>query len=60
VIELYDLESDPKESTNIAAQHPDRVKHMKAALSAWQTGVVESLNGTDYQGSSAEQSSRGR
>jgi hypothetical protein len=32
--ELYDLEADLGERTNIADQHPDRVKAMKAALDA--------------------------
>ena len=31
---LYDLESDPKEETNIASQHPDLVAALRAKLDA--------------------------
>ncbi|MDG2124326.1 MAG: sulfatase-like hydrolase/transferase, partial [Verrucomicrobiales bacterium] len=47
--ELYNLESDPMESKNLATTHPDRTKTMHAALSTWLTSVVDSLNGNDYQ-----------
>lgn len=31
-IELYDLEKDPRETTDIATQHPDIVKHIKELM----------------------------
>jgi uncharacterized sulfatase len=33
--ELFDLLSDPQERTNLAAQHPDRVKTLQAKLDTW-------------------------
>jgi arylsulfatase A-like enzyme len=33
--ELYDLRADPGETRDLAAQHPDRVVQMRAALAAW-------------------------
>ena len=38
VVELYDLESDPHETKNLAAEHPDRVRQMQAKLDAWWNG----------------------
>ena len=35
VIELYNLVTDPAESTNIAAAHPDIVKQLSAKVEAW-------------------------
>ena len=32
---LYQMEQDPYESTNLAAQHPDRVKELKEKLFDW-------------------------
>ena len=37
---LYDLSQDISEATNLADQHPDRVKTMLAALDAWKTDVA--------------------
>ena len=37
--ELYNLEKDLKESTDVAAGHPERVKELQAALDAWKTEV---------------------
>jgi len=48
-VELYNLESDPNEATDTAAQHTGRVKKMKAAVQQWQTSVLRSLNGKDYR-----------
>ncbi len=47
---LYDLSRDPKETTDLAAQEPDRVAKMTAALAAWQASVEKSLTGADYGG----------
>lgn len=33
--ELYDLSRDPTEKTNLAAQHPERVKELTKKLDAW-------------------------
>ncbi|HXD87707.1 MAG TPA: sulfatase, partial [Urbifossiella sp.] len=33
--ELYDLYSDPHETKNLAAQHPDTVADLTAKLDAW-------------------------
>jgi arylsulfatase A-like enzyme len=46
--ELYDLLNDPKETTDIAAQHPHVVRRMTAELHAWQRSVERSLSGADY------------
>ena len=46
--ELYDLIEDPRETTNIAAQHPEIVRRMTDQLHAWQRSVERSLSGADY------------
>lgn len=46
--ELYNLSTDPDESTNIADDQPDRVASMQQALNQWLASVVDSLNGKDY------------
>ena len=43
-IELYDLSADISETTNLAAQQPDRVAKMRAALAAWRTDVGAQTN----------------
>jgi hypothetical protein len=48
VFELYNLESDSDETSDVAAQHGPRVEAMSKALDAWQRSVVGSLNGEDY------------
>jgi arylsulfatase A-like enzyme len=35
-VELYDLSADPRESTNVAAQHPDIVRRLTAKVEQWQ------------------------
>ena len=47
--ELYDLLADPKETTNVAAKHPDIVKTMTTQLHDWQRSVERSLSGADYE-----------
>ncbi len=49
--QLYDVSKDPKETTDLAAQQPDRVAKMTAALKEWQSSVDNSLAGKDYAGS---------
>lgn len=46
--ELYNLKSDPEETTNLLLDHSARARHMDASLTAWQTSVMQSLNGKDY------------
>jgi len=46
--ELYNLEKDPAEERDLAEQQPERVEKMKKALEAWQSSVIDSLNGKDY------------
>jgi len=45
---LYDVFKDPKETTDLAAQEPERVAKMTAALEAWKASVEKSLAGADY------------
>ncbi len=46
--ELYDLDADDGEKTDLAASQPERVKAMRAALEGWQRSVERSLSGADY------------
>lgn len=50
---LYDVSQDPKETVDLAAQNPDRVARMTAALQKWQASVDKSLSGADYPAGSA-------
>lgn len=47
-MELYNLQTDPMETDNVAAKYPQRVAEMCEQLEAWQTSVIRSLNGDDY------------
>ncbi|MCU0784284.1 MAG: sulfatase-like hydrolase/transferase [Verrucomicrobia bacterium] len=47
---LYDVSKDPKETTDLAAQEPERVARMRSALEAWKASVEKSLTGADYGG----------
>ena len=46
--ELYNLEADPMEATNIIADAPDRAEEMKKELRVWLDSVTDSMNGEDY------------
>ncbi len=48
--ELYDLESDPMETTDLAndPEHAQRFERMQGELREWMRGVVRSVNGSDY------------
>ncbi|MGD0094452.1 MAG: sulfatase [Planctomycetota bacterium] len=43
-VELYDLSSDAPEKHNLAAQQPERVASMRAALAAWRKDVKAQSN----------------
>jgi arylsulfatase A-like enzyme len=45
---LYDVSKDPKETTDLTAQEPERVKQMTAALDEWKASVQKSLSGGDF------------
>ena len=47
--ELYDLEIDPNETTNLAEKYPEIVKAMSNTLQTWRDSVNRSLMGQDYQ-----------
>jgi arylsulfatase A-like enzyme len=38
--ELYDLESDPTEVNDLAAEHPEKVEEMSALYDAWADGAM--------------------
>lgn len=46
--QLYDIHTDPGETNNIAAQHPEVVKELDKKLTAWRDSVVTSTKGEDY------------
>lgn len=46
--QLYDIAKDPGESTDLAAQQPERVARMTATLKQWQDSVEASLAKKDY------------
>ena len=46
--ELYDLQNDPAETTDLAEQMPDKDAGMKAELEAWMGSAMNSLKGADY------------
>ena len=47
--ELYDLENDPAETTNLAGTMPDKVRELSATLDAWTESAMQSLKGSDYR-----------
>ena len=47
--ELYHLERDPMESEDLAEKERETAAKMKPELEAWQTSVVQSMNGLDYE-----------
>jgi hypothetical protein len=47
--ELFDLDTDPAEKTDLAAQQPGVVEKLQANLRAWQDSVLKSLTGADYR-----------
>ncbi|MCA9192937.1 MAG: sulfatase-like hydrolase/transferase [Planctomycetales bacterium] len=53
--ELFDLTVDPGETKDVADQHPEIVRSMKAQLQHWLTSVENSREGKDYQSEEAKQ-----
>ena len=46
--ELYDLNADPSESTNLITKRPDVATEMQEALLRWNDSVEQSVAGQDY------------
>jgi arylsulfatase A-like enzyme len=46
--EIYDLKTDPDENSNLIAEQPERLAHMRGELNDWLESVVSSYNGEDY------------
>lgn len=47
--ELFDLESDPAEKTNLLAQQAALAEKLQRLLRDWQQSVLQSLTGADYR-----------
>lgn len=45
---LFDVSKDPRETTDLAPQQPERVVKMQAELAAWKASALKSLAGDDY------------
>ena len=48
--ELYDLEKDPGETTDLFADEPEAANRMRQAFEAWSSQVEASFAGADYPG----------
>lgn len=48
-VSLYDIFDDPAQKKNLADEHPDVVKKMRADLDAWRTSVRASYDGKDFE-----------
>ena len=46
--ELFDIDADPAERTNLIGRQPDRDEQLRTRLRAWQDSVLRSLTGADY------------
>ncbi len=47
--ELFDLDFDPAEKTNLIEQQPVVAEKLQTRLTQWQQSVLHSLSGADYQ-----------
>jgi arylsulfatase A-like enzyme len=45
---LYDVSADPKETKDLSAEQPEKVRTMTAKLNDWKASVLNSLAGNDY------------
>jgi arylsulfatase A-like enzyme len=50
VSELYDIESDPNETKDLATEKPDVLAAMQRKFDVWNASVQASLQGADYPG----------
>ncbi|NNE01356.1 MAG: sulfatase-like hydrolase/transferase [Pirellulaceae bacterium] len=48
--ELYNLQKDRGEETDVIIEYEDRVKELRPRMIRWLESVVDSLNGEDYSG----------
>ena len=46
---LFDIPADPGEKHDLAAEHPEVVSEMNAAMESWRTSCKASLDGADYR-----------
>ena len=53
-LELFDLDADPEEKTNLSKQQPERVQQLQTKLHTWQESVLKSLTGGDYNAKSSK------
>jgi len=49
LVELFDLQADPAETTNVIDQNAEIAKKLQGELREWQGSVLHSLTGADYQ-----------
>ena len=49
LVELFDLQVDPAETTNVIDQNAEIAKKLQGELREWQGSVLHSLTGADYQ-----------
>jgi hypothetical protein len=47
--ELFDLETDPAEKTNLFQQQPETAAKLQTTLRDWQRSVLHRLTGKDYR-----------
>ena len=47
--ELYDLEADPNEARDVAAEHPERVRALGARLDAWAAKAAPPLYDASHE-----------
>ena len=52
--ELYDLEKDPNETTDLFNQQPETAGRLQAAFEAWSSQVEASIAGVDYPGGTVD------
>ncbi len=58
IYQLYNLQADPKESTNVAVEYPDVYEQMVSVYQQWDETVDNSIKGLDYPEKIVTDSSR--
>jgi arylsulfatase A-like enzyme len=48
-VELYNIREDPDEKNDLSKTNVELVNNLEQQLEDWQTSVLESLTGADYQ-----------